>query len=47
MTVAQMFFIFAIAIMAPHVPESDAKLISIGCTAIAVLFGIIEWMLKP
>jgi hypothetical protein len=46
MTVASMFFIFAIAIMAPHIPANDAKLISVGCTAIAVVFGIIEWRLK-
>lgn len=47
MTLAPMFFIFAIAIMAPHIPVNDAKLISIGCTVIAVVFGIIEWKLKP
>jgi len=46
MTVTQTFLIFAIAIMAPHVPEYDAKLLSIGCTLIAVVFYILEWKLK-
>jgi len=46
MTVAPMFFIFAIAIIAPHVPVNDAKLISIVCTVIALIFGIIEWKIK-
>ena len=46
MTFSQMFLIFAIAIMAPHVPETDAKFLSLGCTAIAVVIALIEWRLK-
>ena len=47
MSHSQMFFIFAVASIAPHVPEGDAKLVSIGCAAVAVVLAIIEWKLKP
>ena len=47
MTFSQMFLIFAIAIISPHVPEADAKILSLGCIAIAVVIAFIEWMLKP
>jgi hypothetical protein len=47
MTFSQVFLIFAIAIIAPHVQENDAKILSLGCAAIALVIYFIELRLKP
>ena len=43
MKTSAMFFIFAVALLAPHLSINDAKLFSIGCMSLAVVFAFIEW----
>lgn len=42
--VAQMFFIMAVVILAPHIPLEDAKWLSITCLVIAITFGVSSWI---
>jgi hypothetical protein len=46
MNVAPIFFTFAVVLMAPHMLESEAKLLSVICLFIGVVFWIIEWITK-
>lgn len=42
MTYSQLFLVFAVAVIAPHVNEVDAKLISLSCVAFSAVFFAIE-----
>jgi len=46
MSVVPMFFILAVALLAPHIQESEAKRMSVSCLLIGVVFWIIEWITK-
>lgn len=46
MNVAPMFFILAVALLAPHVQESEAKWMAVSCLFIGVVFWVIEWITK-
>jgi hypothetical protein len=42
MTPAMGFFVLAGVLIAPHIPEHDAKLFSLFCVAVGIVFWILE-----
>lgn len=46
MNYSQVFFIFAMMLMAPHLSEFESKKLSLGCLAVAVIFFAVELWLE-